>query len=370
MQTAYIDYSMSVIISRALPDARDGLKPVQRRILYAMLREGLVHNRPFDKCAGVVGEVLKNYHPHGDASVYDTLVRLAQTWVMRYPLIDPQGNFGSVDGDPPAAYRYTECRLNECAEELLRDIEEETVDFAPNYKESTTEPTVLPAALPNLLMNGSTGIAVGMATNIPPHNLGEIIDAACAILDNPSISVGRDLQHRAGPGFPDGRRHLRARRHPQLPEDRQGDRPHPGQGPLRGDEGRHGADRHHGDPLQREPRQPGDAHRRARVGEAARRHPRPARRVGREHPHRRRAQARRAGQGRHQPALPEDRPRVLVRRHAPRPRPQAAEADEHQGADRVLHRAPARRRDPPDAVPPPRGRGPCPHPRGLHHRAR
>ena len=153
MQTAYIDYSMSVIISRALPDARDGLKPVQRRILYAMLREGLLHNRAYDKCAGVVGEVLKNYHPHGDASVYDTLVRLAQTWVLRYPLIDPQGNFGSVDGDPPAAYRYTEARLNAIAEDLLKDIDEDTVDFAPNYKESTTEPTVLPSALPNLLMN-------------------------------------------------------------------------------------------------------------------------------------------------------------------------------------------------------------------------
>jgi DNA gyrase subunit A len=204
MQTAYIEYSMSVIISRALPDARDGLKPVQRRILYAMLREGLVHNRPFDKCAGVVGEVLKNYHPHGDASVYDTLVRLAQTWVMRYPLIDPQGNFGSVDGDPPAAYRYTECRLNAAAEELLKDIEEETVDFAPNYKESTTEPTVLPAALPNLLMNGSTGIAVGMATNIPPHNLSEIIDAACAIMDNPSISVDELCAIVQGPDFPTG----------------------------------------------------------------------------------------------------------------------------------------------------------------------
>jgi DNA gyrase subunit A len=204
MQTAYIDYSMSVIISRALPDARDGLKPVQRRILYAMLREGLLHNRSYDKCAGVVGEVLKNYHPHGDASVYDTLVRLAQTWVMRYPLIDPQGNFGSVDGDPPAAYRYTECRLAETAEDLLRDIEEETVDFAPNYKESTTEPTVLPAALPNLLMNGSTGIAVGMATNIPPHNLGEIIDAACAIIDRAGISVDELCSIVQGPDFPTG----------------------------------------------------------------------------------------------------------------------------------------------------------------------
>jgi DNA gyrase subunit A len=204
MQTAYIDYSMSVIISRALPDARDGLKPVQRRILYAMLREGLLHNRAYDKCAGVVGEVLKNYHPHGDASVYDTLVRLAQSWVMRYPLIDPQGNFGSVDGDPPAAYRYTEARLKDVAEELLKDIEEETVDFAPNYKESTTEPTVLPSALPNLLMNGSTGIAVGMTTNIPPHNLGEIITATCAIIDRPSITVDEVVTHIPGPDFPTG----------------------------------------------------------------------------------------------------------------------------------------------------------------------
>ncbi|MBL9201435.1 MAG: DNA gyrase subunit A, partial [Opitutaceae bacterium] len=204
MQTAYIDYSMSVIISRALPDARDGLKPVQRRILYAMLREGLLHNRPFDKCAGVVGEVLKNYHPHGDSSVYDTLVRMAQPWVMRYPLIDPQGNFGSVDGDPPAAYRYTEARLRDIAEELLKDIEEDTVDFAPNYKESTTEPTVLPAALPNLLMNGSTGIAVGMTTNIPPHNLDEIIDATCAIIDRPAITVDEVCGIVKGPDFPTG----------------------------------------------------------------------------------------------------------------------------------------------------------------------
>ena len=204
MQTAYIDYSMSVIVSRALPDARDGLKPVQRRILYAMLREGLLHNRSFDKCAGVVGEVLKNYHPHGDTSVYDTLVRLAQTWVMRYPLIEPQGNFGSVDGDPPAAYRYTEARLAAIAEDLLRDIDEDTVDFAPNYKESTTEPTVLPSALPNLLMNGSTGIAVGMATNIPPHNLDEIITATCAIIDNPAATLDDLCAIVTGPDFPTG----------------------------------------------------------------------------------------------------------------------------------------------------------------------
>jgi len=204
MQTAYIDYSMSVIISRALPDARDGLKPVQRRILYAMLRLGLLHNRHFNKCAKVVGEVLGNYHPHGDASVYDTLVRLAQPWVVRYPLIDPQGNFGSVDGDPPAAYRYTESRLDEVAEELLRDINEDTVDFVPNYNEETTEPTVLPSALPSLLMNGSTGIAVGMATNIPPHNLDELIDATCAIIDNPNISVDDICNIIKGPDFPSG----------------------------------------------------------------------------------------------------------------------------------------------------------------------
>ena len=204
MQTAYIDYSMSVIVARALPDARDGLKPVQRRILYAMLRLGLLHNRSFNKCAKVVGEVLGNYHPHGDASVYDTLVRLAQTWVVRYPLIDPQGNFGSVDGDMPAAYRYTESRLAAFAEELLRDLDEDTVDFVPNYNEETTEPTVLPAALPNLLLNGSTGIAVGMATNIPPHNINEIIDATCAIIDKASISLDELVLIVRGPDFPTG----------------------------------------------------------------------------------------------------------------------------------------------------------------------
>lgn len=204
MQSAYIDYSMSVIVSRALPDARDGLKPVQRRILYAMLREGLLHNRPFDKCAGVVGEVLKNYHPHGDSSVYDTLVRMAQKWVMRYPLIVPQGNFGSIDGDSAAAYRYTECKLENIAEDLLKDIDENTVNFVPNYKESITEPSVLPAALPNLLMNGSTGIAVGMTTNIPPHNLNELIDATCAIINNPHIDLDSLIEIVPGPDFPGG----------------------------------------------------------------------------------------------------------------------------------------------------------------------
>src|SRR6056300_418342 len=204
MQSAYIDYSMSVIVSRALPDVRDGFKPVHRRVLYAMLREGLLHNRAYDKCAGVVGEVLKNYHPHGDSSVYDTLVRMAQPWVMRYPLVDGQGNFGSVDGDSAAAYRYTECKLTKLSEELLKDIDEDTVDFAPNYKESSTEPTVLPSALPSLLMNGSTGIAVGMATNIPPHNLGELIDAICSLIDNPAIEIDEIMQILPGPDFPTG----------------------------------------------------------------------------------------------------------------------------------------------------------------------
>ena len=204
MQSAYIDYSMSVIVSRALPDARDGFKPVQRRVLYAMLREGLLHNRPYDKCAGVVGEVLKNYHPHGDGSVYDTLVRMAQPWIMRYPLIDGQGNFGSVDGDSAAAYRYTECRLMKLSEEILKNIDEDTVDFISNYKESTTEPTVLPASLPGLLMNGSTGIAVGMATNIPPHNLRELIDAICLLIDDPTASVDEIMRILPGPDFPTG----------------------------------------------------------------------------------------------------------------------------------------------------------------------
>lgn len=204
MQTAYIDYSMSVIVSRALPDVRDGLKPVQRRVVYAMLREGLRHNAAFDKCAGVVGEVLKNYHPHGDVSVYDTLVRLAQDWVMRYPLVIPQGNFGSIDGDSPAAYRYTECKLAELAEELLKDIDEDTVDFQPNYKESTTEPTVLPCALPHLLMNGSTGIAVGMTTNIPPHNLGELVEVTCRLIDDPNTSFEEIEEILKGPDFPTG----------------------------------------------------------------------------------------------------------------------------------------------------------------------
>jgi DNA gyrase subunit A len=204
MEASYIDYSMSVIVSRALPDVRDGLKPVHRRIIYAMYDEGLLHNKQFSKCAGVVGEVLKKYHPHGDSAVYDALVRMAQDWNLRYPLIQGQGNFGSVDGDPAAAYRYTESRLNAIAEELLRDIDKNTVNFRPNFDGRVLEPEVLPAAFPNLLVNGSAGIAVGMATNIPPHNLREVIDAQILILDNPDVPLKDLMRVMPGPDFPTG----------------------------------------------------------------------------------------------------------------------------------------------------------------------
>lgn len=204
MRRSYLDYSMSVIIGRALPDVRDGLKPVHRRILYAMYDEGLLHNRKFSKCAGVVGEVLKKYHPHGDASVYDALVRLAQDWNMRYPLVEGQGNFGSIDGDSAAAYRYTEARLAKLAEYMLADIEKETVDFGPNFDDSTKEPLVLPTRFPNLLVNGSAGIAVGMATNIPPHNMGEVLDACLHLIDHPQATVQDLMEHVPGPDFPTG----------------------------------------------------------------------------------------------------------------------------------------------------------------------
>lgn len=204
VRQAYLDYAMSVIIGRALPDVRDGLKPVHRRILYAMYREGLTSDKKYSKCAGVVGEVLKKYHPHGDAAVYDSLVRMAQEWNMRYTLVDGQGNFGSIDGDPAAAYRYTESRLTKIAEELLANIDEETVDFLPNYDGSTEEPVVLPSGFPNLLVNGSNGIAVGMATNIPPHNLTEAINACISYIDNPHITISEIMDIMPGPDFPTG----------------------------------------------------------------------------------------------------------------------------------------------------------------------
>ncbi|MBQ2062793.1 MAG: DNA gyrase subunit A [Oscillospiraceae bacterium] len=202
MEKSYIEYAMSVIVGRALPDVRDGLKPVHRRILYAMYEDGLTSDKPFKKSATCVGDVLGRYHPHGDASVYDALVRLAQDFSMRYMLIDGHGNFGSIDGDPPAAYRYTEARLSKIANEMLRDIEKDTVDWDPNFDESRKEPRVLPARFPNLLVNGSSGIAVGMATNIPPHNLREVIGACICVLDDPDATLGDLMEHVKGPDFP------------------------------------------------------------------------------------------------------------------------------------------------------------------------
>jgi DNA gyrase subunit A len=204
MKVSYLDYAMSVIIGRALPEVRDGLKPVQRRILYAMFREGLLPGKKYSKCAGVVGEVLKKYHPHGDSAVYDALVRLAQDFNMRYPLVDGQGNFGSIDGDPAAAYRYTEARMAKISEELLSDIDKETVVFNPNFDETTEEPKVLPSRIPNLIVNGAAGIAVGMATNIPPHNLGEIVDGLLTLLEKPKVTTEELMRVVKGPDFPTG----------------------------------------------------------------------------------------------------------------------------------------------------------------------
>jgi len=204
MKTAYIDYSMSVIVSRALPDVRDGLKPVHRRVLYGMLDLGVLHNRPYKKSARIVGEVLGKYHPHGDSSVYDTMVRMAQEWSLRYMLVDGQGNFGSMDGDPPAAMRYTEVRFRKITEEMIADIEKETVDFRPNFDDSLTEPTVLPTKIPNLLINGASGIAVGMATNMAPHNLTEVIDATIAYIDDREIDIAGLMKFVKAPDFPTG----------------------------------------------------------------------------------------------------------------------------------------------------------------------
>jgi DNA gyrase subunit A len=204
MRRSYLDYAMSVIIGRALPDVRDGLKPVQRRILYGMYELGLTSTRPYRKCAKIVGEVMGKYHPHGDAPIYDALVRQAQGFNMRYPLVDGQGNFGSIDGDPPAAMRYTEARLARISSAMLGDIEKETVDFTPNFDETDEEPSVLPSRIPNLLVNGTTGIAVGMATNIPPHNLTEVINAAILLIEKPNASLNDLMKLVPGPDFPTG----------------------------------------------------------------------------------------------------------------------------------------------------------------------
>ena len=204
MKSAYIDYSMSVIVSRALPDVRDGLKPVHRRVLFGMQELGVMSNKAHKKSARIVGEVLGKYHPHGDTSVYDTMVRMAQDWSLRYPLVDGQGNFGSVDGDSPAAMRYTEARLRKIAEETLADIDKETVDFSPNFDDSLKEPTVLPTRIPGLLVNGASGIAVGMATNMAPHNLTEVVNATVAYIDNREIDIEGLMEYVKAPDFPTG----------------------------------------------------------------------------------------------------------------------------------------------------------------------
>jgi len=202
MRGAYLDYAMSVIVGRALPDVRDGLKPVHRRALYAMYDLGNTHNKAYKKSARVVGDVIGKYHPHGDVAVYDTIVRMAQDFSLRYPLIDGQGNFGSIDGDSPAAMRYTEIRMSKITDELLSDLERETVEFGPNYDDSLTEPSVLPAKIPNLVINGASGIAVGMATNIPPHNLTEIVNATLALIDQPTLTTDALFEYVKGPDFP------------------------------------------------------------------------------------------------------------------------------------------------------------------------
>src|SRR5215213_5163828 len=202
MRSSYLDYAMSVIVGRALPDVRDGLKPVHRRVLFAMSENGLQPNRPYAKSARIVGEVMGKYHPHGDSAIYDTLVRMAQEFSMRAPLVDGQGNFGSIDDDPAAAMRYTEARLAPIAREMLRDLDADTVDFQPNYDGENSEPTVLPSRFPNLLVNGSSGIAVGMATNIPPHNLGEVVDACLQLLKNPETTLDELIKIVPAPDFP------------------------------------------------------------------------------------------------------------------------------------------------------------------------
>ena len=212
MKRSYLDYAMSVIVSRALPDVRDGLKPVHRRILFSMYEQNFTPERPYNKCARTTGDTTGRFHPHGDIAVYDAMVRMAQDFSMRAPLIDGQGNFGSVDGDPPAASRYTEARLEKITMTMLDDLDKDTVDYRPNYDEKELEPTVLPARFPNLLVNGAGGIAVGMATNIPPHNLGESIDAVLALMEKPDMSVEELMEHLPGPDFPDRRPHPRPRR--------------------------------------------------------------------------------------------------------------------------------------------------------------
>ena len=374
MRSSYLDYAMSVIVGRALPDVRDGLKPVHRRVLFAMNEAGLQPNRPYSKCARIVGDVMGNFHPHGDSAIYDTLVRLAQDFSMRNPLVDGQGNFGSVDDDPAAAMRYTEARLAPLAREMLRDLDADTVDFQPNYDGRKQEPVVLPSRFPNLLVNGSSGIAVGMATNIPPHNLRETIDATIAYIDDPDIDTAGLMQHIKGPDFPTGGVILGVTGHPRGVRDRPRPRARAGARPLRGHRPGQGGDhRHraalHGQEGRRQRPDPQD--RRARPREEDHRDLRPARRVRPQgHADRDRAQARRDPEGRAEQALQAHRDADDVRRQRGGAGRQRA-ADAAAAVDHPqLRPAPARGHRPPLQARAAHAGGAGPPPRGPADRAR
>src|SRR6266542_1043541 len=353
VRRSYLDYAMSVIIGRALPDVRDGLKPVHRRSLFAMWEQGNLHNKPYKKSARIVGDVLGKYHPHNPDAVYDTIVRMAQDFSMRYPLVDGQGNFGSIDGDNPAAMRYTEVRLTRLAAELIGDdIDKETVDWVPNYDASLKEPTVLPCEFPNLLVNGSSGIAVGMATNIPPHNLGEVVDATIELIRRPDA---RPADAKApGPRLPHRGVHPRGRRNPRgvqdRPRDRSGSRP---RGYREGRAGREGVDRPHGDPIPGQQGEAGRADRGARQRKEDRGDRRPARRdEPRGYPSRRGADARRERAGRSEPALRVDPDAVDFRDHLPGDRRKPAEDPPARRSPAALHRPPQVGRHPAHPVRP------------------
>ena len=371
MRRSYLDYAMSVIIGRALPDIRDGLKPVHRRVLYAMQEMGLAWNRGYRKSARVVGDTLGKFHPHGEAPVYEALVRMAQEFSLRYPLVDGQGNFGSIDGDPPAAMRYTEVRLAKIAHEMLADIDRETVDFVPNYDETQEEPTVLPARVPNLLVNGSSGIAVGMATNIPPHNLGEVVDGLIRVLDDPALPPETPARGHQGARFPDPRLHLRDGGDPRRLRDRPRHHHHARARPHREAPRRPGGHHRHGAPVPGQQGRADHQDRRALARGEARRGVGDPRRV-------RPARDPRgdgAGQGgdrpdRPQPALQAHRDAVDLRRHHAGPRRPAA-AGRHAPPDaRPLHRLPARGGGAADALRPRAGGGAGAHPGGAPEGAR
>ena len=361
MQQSFINYSMSVIVSRALPDVRDGLKPVHRRILYAMNELGLVPGRAYKKSATVVGDVLGKYHPHGDSSVYDALVRMVQEFSLRYPLVDGQGNFGSVDGDPAAAYRYTEARLTRVAMAMLEDIDKNTVDFQPNFDDRLQEPTVLPSKIPEPAgQRLVSGIAVGMATNIPPHNLREVAKAVELLVDNPDATIADLRKVIKGPDFPTGAYIYGREGIKEAYETGRGPGRHAGPGADRG-EGVSGqvADRRHRDPLPGQQGEPGQGHRRAGDREEDRGDQRRQRRVRQGgHADRHRAQARRHPQRGAEPALQAHRHAVHLRRDHAGARQGRAEDHEPEGAARALHRAPARDHRPPDPVRPRRGARP------------